>query len=132
MRNIRKGLIHAVRDFVRSRIRIYPLVLLEIMKNKYEDEPFINDELNDRIGWVVDDVILHDETWKEWEHDIDKQERMHLSELGRMCQNFTKSDFAAVVITAMENYPFMVLQIVAEYIVNIRKGRKNGRTEELS
>lgn len=102
------------------------------MKNKYQDEPFINDELNDRIGWVVDDVILHDETWKEWEHDIDKQERMHLSELGRMCQNFTKSDFAAVVITAMENYPFMVLQIVAEYIVNVRKGRNNGRTEELS
>ena len=104
MRNIRKGLIHAVCDSVRNRIRIYPLVLLEIMKNKYEDEPFINDELNDRIGWVVDDVILHDETWKEWEHDIDKQERMHLSELGRMCQNFTKSDFAAVVITAMENF----------------------------
>jgi hypothetical protein len=90
-----------------------------------EDEPFINEELNDRIGWVVDDVILHDDTWKEWEHDIDRQEQMHLSELGRMRQNFTKTDFAAVVITAMENYPFMVLQIVAEYIVNMRKGNRN-------
>ena len=92
---------------------------------KREDEPYINQELNDRIGWVVDDVILHDDTWKEWEHDIDRQEQMHLSELGRMCQNFTKTDFAAVVITAMENYPFMVLQIVAEYIVNMRKGNRN-------
>ena len=90
-----------------------------------EDEPFINEDLNNRIGWVVDDVILHDDTWKEWEHDIDRQEQMHLSELGRMCQNFTKTDFAAVVITAMENYPFMVLQIVAEYIVNMRKGNRN-------
>lgn len=90
-----------------------------------EDEPFINDDFNDRIEWVVDDVILHDDTFKEWEHDIDKQERMHLSELGRMCENFTKTDFAAVCIVAMENYPFMVLQIAAEYLVNQRKGKKD-------
>ena len=37
-----------------------------------EDEPFIDDELNDRVNWVVDDVILHDETFKTWEHDLDK------------------------------------------------------------
>ena len=85
----------------------------------------MNEELNSRIEWVIDDVLLHDDSFKEWDHDIDKQERMHLSELGRMCQNFTKTDFAAVVITAMENYPFMVLQIVAEYIVNMRKGNRN-------
>lgn len=89
-----------------------------------EDEPFINEDFYGRVQWVVDDVILHDDTFKDWEHDIDKQEQMHLSELGRICQNFTKSDFAAVVITAMENYPFMVLQIAAEYIVNLRKGEK--------
>lgn len=124
MRNIWKRFVHTMCDFVRGRIRFDSLIVHEAMKNKYQDEPFINDELNDRIGWVVDDVILHDETWKTWEHDIDKQEQMHLSELGRMCQNFTKSDFAAVVITAMENYPFMVMQIVAEYLVNQKKGEK--------
>lgn len=89
-----------------------------------EEEPFVNERLNERIGWIVDDSILHDDTWKSWEHDIDEQERRHLSELGRVCQNFTKSDFAAVVITAMENYPFMVLQIVAEYVVRIKEGEK--------
>ena len=88
------------------------------MAKSREEEPFINTDLIDKINWVVDDSILHDDTWKEWEHDIDKQEQMHLSELGRICQNFSKSDFAAVVITAMENYPFMVLQVVAEYIVD--------------
>ena len=93
-----------------------------------EDKPFINDELNERIEWVVDDVLLHDDTYKEWEHDIDQQERMHLSELGRVCQNFTKTDFAAVVITAMENYPFMVLQIVAEYVQHL-KGRGKNETD---
>lgn len=94
---------------------------------KREDEPFINEELYDRVNWIVDDVILHDETFKEWEHDIDKQEQMHLSELGRICQNFTKSDFAAVVITAMENYPYMVMQIAAEYIQQLKEGEQNGK-----
>ena len=91
---------------------------------KREDEPFINEELNDRVDWIVDDVILHDDTFKTWEHDLDKQEQMHLSELGRICQNFTKSDFAAVVITAMENYPFMVLQVVAEYVMRKKEGER--------
>lgn len=87
-----------------------------------EDEPFVNESFNDRIEWIVDDVLLHDETFKQWEHDIDAQERRHLSELGRMCQNFTKSDFAAVCIVAMENYPLMVLQIVAEYVQQMKEG----------
>lgn len=90
-----------------------------------EDEPYVNEELNNRIEWVIDDVLLHDDSFKEWEHDIDEQERRHLSELGRVCQNFTKSDFAAVVITAMENYPFMVMQIAAEYIQRLKEGGKN-------
>lgn len=93
-------------------------------KIREEDKPFIDDELNSRIEWVVDDVLLHDETFKTWEHDIDKQERMHLSELGRICQNFSKSDFAAVVITAMENYPLMVMQIAAEYIQRLKEGER--------
>ena len=93
-------------------------------RKSVEDEPFVNEQLNNEIEWVVDDSILHDDTWKRWEHDIDEQERRHLSELGRVCQNFTKSDFAAVVITAMENYPYMVLQIVAEYVVKLKEGEK--------
>lgn len=91
------------------------------------DEAYINDEFNDRIDWVVDDVLLHDETFKQWEHDIDKQERMHLSELGRMCQNFTKTDFAAICIVAFENYPLMYMQIAAEGIQRLKEGEQNGR-----
>ena len=90
------------------------------MKKK-EEEPFINDNLLDRVDWIIDDVLLHDDTWKEWEHDIDHQEEMHLSELYRVIENFTKTDLAVATIVAMENYPFMVLQIVAEYLVNKEK-----------
>ena len=88
------------------------------MKKRDEDKPYINTDLLDRVNWVVDDVILHDDTWKEWEHDIDRQEEMHLSELYRVIENFTKTDLAVATIVAMENYPFMVLQIVAEYLVH--------------
>lgn len=90
------------------------------------DEPYINEELLSDIDWVVDDVLLHDETFKTWEHDLDKQEQMHLSELGRIFENFTKSDFACAVITAFRNYPFMVLQVVAEEITK-KEGENNGR-----
>lgn len=87
-----------------------------------EDEPYVNEELNSRIEWVIDDVLLHDDSFKEWEHDIDEQERRHLSELGRVCQNFTKTDFAAVCITAFENYPLMYMQIAAEGIQRLKEG----------
>ena len=36
-------------------------------RRKIEDEAFIDEEFNDRIDWIVDeDVILHDETYKEF------------------------------------------------------------------
>ena len=92
-----------------------------------EDEPFIDEEFVERVNWVVDDVLLHDETFKAWEHDIDKQESMHLSELKRIFMNFTKTDFAAAVYTAMENWPYMVFQIAAEWSVrNHKEGENNG------
>jgi hypothetical protein len=87
-----------------------------------EDEPYVNEELNSRIEWVIDDVLLHDDSFKGWEHNIDEQERRHLSELGRVCQNFTKTDFAAVCITAFENYPLMYMQIAAEGIQRLKEG----------
>lgn len=95
------------------------------MKRKIEDEPFIEEEFCDRVDWIVDDdVILHDETYKEWEHDQSEEMRRDLSALHKIVMNFTKKDFAAVVITAMENYPYMVLQIAAEYIQHLKEGDK--------
>lgn len=87
-----------------------------------ENEPYIDKEFIGRVNWVIDDSILHDETWKRWEHDTSKEMERDLSKLRRIVENFTKPDFAAVVITAMENYPYMVLQIVAEYIEHLTEG----------
>ena len=96
------------------------------MANRINDEAFVDEELTNRIDWIIDDVLLHDDSWREWEHDIDAQERRHLSELGRICQNFTKSDFAAICIVAFENYPMMYMQIAAEGIQQM-KGESNGK-----
>lgn len=94
-------------------------------KRRDEDKPFIDDEFCDRVDWIVDeDVILHDETYKTWEHDQSEEMRRDLSELRRIVENFTKKDFAAVVITAMENYPYMVMQIAAEHIMQLKEGEK--------
>ena len=93
------------------------------MEKRHADEPYINESLINNIDWIMEDSILHDETFKTWEHDIDKQEQMHLSELGRILENFTKSDLACAVITAFRNYPYMVLQVIAEEITN-KEGEK--------
>ena len=93
------------------------------MAKRINDEAFVDEELNDRIDWIIDDVLLRDDSWKEWEHDIDAQERRHLSELGRICQNFTKSDFAAICIVAFQNFPMMYMQIAAEGIQQMKGER---------
>lgn len=90
---------------------------------KRDDDAFIDDELVDAVDWVIDDTLLHDETFKTWEHDLTKERRRDLSELGRILGNFTKSDFACAVIVAFRNFPYMVLQVIAEEITN-KEGEK--------
>lgn len=87
------------------------------MSDVYIKDAFINRPFVERVERVVDGSLLKDESWKYWKK-LDKKtlEDMNLSELERRFENFNKYDFAAAVLVAMENYPFMVLQIVAEYV----------------
>ena len=84
-------------------------------------EAYINDEMLDRVDFINEDSILHDDTWKTWEKRLGDQEARELSDWCRTLQGSSKSELAVATIVAMENYPFMVLQIVAEYIVNKEK-----------
>lgn len=81
-------------------------------------ESYINDEMLDRIDFINEDSILHDDTWKTWEKRLGDQEARELSDWCRILQGSSKSELAMATMVAMENYPFMVLQIVAEYIIN--------------
>lgn len=84
---------------------------------KLYGEPYINDELLDRVDFIKEDSLLHDDTWKTWEKRLGDQEARALSDWCRTLQGLSKSELAVATIVAMENYPFMVLQIVAEYII---------------
>ena len=85
---------------------------------------YIDNELMDRVDFIREDTILHDDTWKTWEKRLGDQEARELSDWCRTLQGLSQSELAVATIVAMENYPFMVLQIVAEYIIN-KEGHKN-------
>lgn len=85
-------------------------------------EPFVNQDMLDRSEWVMKDTILHDDTFKI--HDTEEEEANHLSELWRLTRGMDKRELAICTMRAMEKYPFMVMQVVAEYLVRIKEGKK--------
>lgn len=84
-------------------------------------EPFVNQKILDRSEWIMADTILHDDTFKI--HDAEKEEADHLSELWRLTRGMDKRELAICTMRAMERYPFMVMQIVAEGLVRIKEGK---------
>ena len=87
-----------------------------------EGEPFVNQDLVDRSEWIINDTILHDDTFKI--HDKEEEEANHLSELWRLTRGMDKRELAVCTMSAMETYPFMVMQVVAEYLVRIKEGKE--------
>ena len=81
---------------------------------------YINKELLDRVDWIVDDdVLLHDDTFKI--HEKNESEARHLSELYRLSENMTKKELAVIAGVACEKHPFMIMQIVAEYLIRHKR-----------
>lgn len=81
---------------------------------------FINRDILERTAWIGGDTILHDDTFKI--HDSEREEARHLSELYRLASGMDKRELAVVAAAAMEKHPFMVMQIVAEYVVRLKEG----------
>ena len=80
------------------------------------NDPYINYELLKRVR-KAREKLVNDEEYKIWERDLDKQEERHLSELGRMCETFTETDFAAIVTVAVKNYPEIVLKAILDELM---------------
>ena len=85
-----------------------------------KSEGYINRDILERSAWIEKDTILHDETFKIYESDV--EEARHLSKLYRLATRMEKRELAVVAAAAMEKHPFMVMQIVAEYVVRIKEG----------
>lgn len=92
----------------------------EIIRSEPSDA-MINEELCERVDYVVEDSLLHDETFK-----YRKEEMRDLSEMYRIAMNMDKKQLAVFVCAALDKYTFMVFQNVAEFVINLlnERGRK--------
>lgn len=118
MHNIRKGFIHAMCDFIRGRIRIHSLIVYEIM-----NEPYVNRALMDRVL----DIRQRAENNKEI-LDIIGASKMWDTAIA-----MPEDELIVCTLAALYKCPNMVFAAMAQDREELlRKGRKNGRTEELS
>ena len=83
-----------------------------------EIESNINQTVVDRANHINEDTLLHDEDVTEF------FEENHLSELDRLIENMDKREMITVCCVAIRKYPLAYIQVIAEYIMELRKGRK--------
>ena len=87
-------------------------------------EPRINHALLDRVLKAREDNLLHDDSFKMWERDLDVDEQDELLQLGKIIETFTEEDFAVVVLVAIQNFPEMVFQLMMEEYLNNKEIEK--------
>jgi len=87
-----------------------------------DDGGFIENEVIDRVNWIVDDdVLLHDSTFDM--NRLEEAEERHLSELYRLVLNMDKKEMAITLSAILEKQPFLAYQVLAWY--GVRKGERN-------
>lgn len=93
-------------------------------------KPYINQELLEKVLKARKNELLHEDSWKIWEKDLDINEQRYLSDLCRKIENFSQNELAVATIVAVKNFPEMVFQIMMEeYLSIINKEKKgNGNT----
>ena len=95
-----------------------------------KNEPYVNQELLDRVLKAKEYARLHDDSFKIWEKEaLEANEKRYLSNLGKCLQNTTQEELAVMVLVAVQNYPEMVFQIIMEeFLVN--KERKDKKHDD--
>ena len=92
-------------------------------------EPYINEDLLEKVLKVRQNELLHEDDWKIWEKELDVNEQRYLSQFCRQLENFSQNELAVATIVAVRNFPEMVFQIVMEEYLSMReKEKKNGST----
>ena len=98
---------------------------------KLYGKPYIDNELIDRVDYINENGLLHDDSWKTWEKHLGNEEARELSDWCRTLEKSSKSELAVATIVAMENYPEMVMQVAMEYIERLKEGvKKNDRNSD--
>lgn len=91
-----------------------------------EIEPNIDEEVVRRTDHIDSDTMLHDEETEEITEEVKEFfEQNHITKLDELTQNMDKREMITVCAVAIRKYPLAVLQVIAEYIIELtRKGRK--------
>ena len=92
-----------------------------------EIESNINDEIIERTDYINEDTLLHDEETEEISEEVKEFfEQNHITRLDELSVNMDKREMITVCAVAIRKYPLAVLQIIAQYIIELttRKGRK--------
>lgn len=89
-----------------------------------DEEAFVDEDLIERVDFIDQDMILHDDSWKV---DSNNEEEMrHISELYRVAMNMDKRELLTICSLTVRKYPLAFMQVLAEFVLenlNIRKGK---------
>ena len=92
-------------------------------------EPYINEDLLEKVLKAKESKLLHEDDWKIWEKKLDINEQRYLSQFCRDLENFSQEELAVATIVAVKNFPEMVFQIVMEEYLSMReKEKEHGST----
>ena len=92
-------------------------------------EPYINQDLLEKVLKARKNELLQEDSWKIWEKDLNINEQRYLSDLCRKLENFSQEELAVATIVAVKNFPEMVFQIIMEeYLLAIKENAHNGKS----
>lgn len=110
---------NGISRLVHSRTYYVPDRICEIETN-------INEEIIERTNYINEDTLLHDEETEEISEEVKELfEQNHITRLDELSVNMDKREMITVCCVAIRKYPLAVLQVIAQYIIELtRKGRK--------
>lgn len=86
------------------------------------DEAFINEALIETVDFIDSDALLNGE-W-EYERNHSTNEKRLISQLDRIADAMEKRDFITICHKAVRKYPFMYMQVLAEYVIELLKNKR--------
>lgn len=86
------------------------------------EDGFINEALIETVDFIDNELLLNGE-W-EYQRNHGTNEKRHISELDRIADAMEKRDFITICHKAVRKYPFMYMQVLAEYVIELIKTQR--------
>lgn len=86
------------------------------------DDAFINEALIERVDFIDNELLLNGE-W-EYQRNHGTNEKRLESELDRIADAMEKRDYIVICQKAVRKYPFMFMQVLAEYVIELLSNQR--------